>query len=150
MPANPTQTTYLAGLRTYHGSCHCGAVRYEIDLDLAAGTTRCNCTYCTKTGWWSASCKPSAFRLLSGGDQLVGTGRNPMVFPTTCRTCGLIAFGHGDIPEVGGEYYQANVRCLDDAVLEGVSVHHLDGLHDTWAPLGTSIYVSPVAGGRAV
>lgn len=137
------------GTKKYLGSCHCGAVRFEAELDLSQGTTRCNCTYCTKTGWWGALARPDAFRLLSGPDSVVNRGTSPFADRPQCKTCGIMAFGHGNVPALGGEYYAVNMRCLDDVDLDGVLVKYLDGRHDTWAELAAKPYVNPFVGAGA-
>jgi hypothetical protein len=100
-------------LNTYRGSCHCGAVTFEADLDLTQPTFRCNCSICKRTRFWPAVVGPSGFRLLQGHDQLTrytfGSHKNEHYF---CKHCGVRAFGHGtDTPM--GEMYGVNLGCLD-------------------------------------
>jgi hypothetical protein len=129
--------------KTYHGSCHCGAVRFECNLDLAAGTIRCNCSFCRKARFWMALAKgPDAFRLLQGEDALTDYRHTPPSRPEPflhlyfCDRCGIRPFSKGGpLPELGGEFHAVNVACLDDATDEELAeapIHYADGLHDDW------------------
>lgn len=120
--------------KTYRGGCHCGAVKFEADIDLAAGTFKCNCSICTMNRFWPAMVRQDAFRLLAGEGELTeyrfNTRRGRHLF---CRTCGVRSFGVGEMPD--GPIYGVNVMCL-----EGLDVDELmrspitivDGRHDRW------------------
>ena len=118
--------------KTYKGSCHCGAVRFEADIDLAQGTVKCNCSICRKERNWLAAVKQDAFRLLAGEGDLADYqfGRRKIHHPF-CRHCGQRPFSWG--PQNGARFYAVRVASLDDAEaaeLIAAPVVYVDGLHD--------------------
>lgn len=121
--------------KTYDGSCHCGAVRFEADIDLSRGTSRCNCSICAKTRYWKTIVTEDAFRLLRGENDLtdyrIGSDTVQHRF---CSRCGVKPFGRSNA-EVGGDFFAVNVACLDDAAPEELAeapVSYEDGRHDDW------------------
>ncbi|MBL9023365.1 MAG: GFA family protein [Myxococcales bacterium] len=118
--------------KTHHGSCHCGAVRYEADLDLGGKATRCNCSVCTKIGSTNTNLKPAAFRLLTEERALATYSMSPNGTRYFCPKCGVHCFGRGDVPELGGAFVSINVATLDDVDVGQLEIGHWDGRHDNW------------------
>jgi hypothetical protein len=122
-------------MKTYQGGCHCGAVRFEADLDLGAGTHKCNCSICTKQRFWGALVKPASFRMVAGADALsdylFASKSNHHLF---CKHCGVRSFVRANIAALGGEIYAINVACLDadPRELAAAPVRFYDGRHDNW------------------
>lgn len=123
-------------------SCACRAVKLRVCVDLAAGTSRCNCTTCRKRGWWSVAVPTSAVEIVEGSEHIVVGKENPYWTGRTCGRCGVVLFGFVAAPEAGGPKISLNVRVLDDVELHGVPVLWLDGLNDTWEPIATVPHVA--------
>ncbi len=122
-------------LKTYTGSCHCGAVRFEADLDLEQPTYRCNCSICRRTRFWPAIARDGGFRLLAGEQELTtylfNTRKNQHYF---CRHCGVRPFGIGTETPIG-RMYGVNLGCLEgvsEEELSGLAIAHVDGMNDRW------------------
>lgn len=114
--------------KTYHGSCHCGAIRFEADVDLGEGIRKCNCSFCWKLGYKKALVPYDAVRIVAGKDEMRDYRANPSPWPEGhinhyfCPTCGAPPFSRGYLEEMmGGNFWAVNVACLDDVSEEELS-----------------------------
>lgn len=137
---------------SYHGSCHCGAIRFEAAIDLAPPTERsapdlpgvwwtttfrCNCSYCKKTRYWKAFVSPKDFRWTTGkeasGNYQFAAREIEHYF---CKTCGTQTFARSALEQLGGEFYCVNIACLDDvseAEFAAAPIAYEDGANDDWS-----------------
>lgn len=123
-------------LKSYQGSCHCGAVKFEADIDFAQGTSKCNCSYCAKVRNWNVIIKPAAFRLLSGegalSDYRFGSKAGHHLF---CKHCGVRSFERGYVEQIGGDFVSVVIAALDGVAhsdLAALPVTHRNGRDNTW------------------
>jgi len=111
-------------MATYRGTCHCGAVRFEVDGTIDR-VVDCNCSICRRKGYLHWIVPQSAFRLLAGEDRITtyrfGTGVAQHRF---CATCGVAGFY---VPRSHPDRVDVNVRCLDDVDLAALRVEPFDG-----------------------
>lgn len=100
-------------MKSYEGGCHCGRVRFRIEVDLAESVIgECNCSICTKKGILHLPVFPDEFELLRGKHDLtVYTFETGVAQHTFCRHCGMHAFY---VPRSQPDKITVNARSLDD------------------------------------
>jgi len=109
---------------THRGSCHCGAVAFEVDAPEPLVVQRCNCSICTKAGFLHLIVPKSRFRLLRGEESITTyTFNTGVARHTFCSICGMKPFY---IPRSNPDGVDVNVNCLDP-VPANVVIEPFDG-----------------------
>lgn len=109
--------------RPYRLSCHCGALRLEVDADLGE-VQECNCSTCGRHGFLHWKVPTAAVRLLSE-KRLVSVykWRDALGGHEFCPTCGvgLLRSGYPD------GLVSVNARCLEGSDVFALRVRRFDG-----------------------
>ncbi|MEZ4703963.1 MAG: GFA family protein [Bdellovibrionota bacterium] len=110
----------------YQGSCHCGNVQYEVDMEVTSAIS-CNCSICQKKGYLLSFAPADKFTLLKGEECLKDYQFNKKVIHHLfCTNCGVSSFGKGLSPD-GKDMRAINIRCLENVDIQTIEVHHYDG-----------------------
>jgi len=111
---------------THQGSCHCGAVRFEVDTALEE-VMECNCSHCYRKGLMLSFVPAEAFRLQQGEEALSEHRFNRhSIQHLFCRTCGVQPFARGEAPG-GAKTVAVNVRVLQDVEPWSLTPARVDG-----------------------
>lgn len=114
------------------GSCHCGAVRWELD-GTPDGATACNCTVCRRYGaLWAYDYENEGIRVFGPTRHYI---RGKAIEFHFCPVCACVTHWRGRQADMGGHLRVAvNVRLADPAAVAQIPIDHFDGL-DTFEDL---------------
>ena len=108
----------------YHGHCHCGAVKFEVEAPAELESHECNCSICRMTGFLHLIVPRDDFRLLAGDSDLTTyTFNTRLARHLFCKHCGIKSFY---VPRSNPDGVSVNIRCLDPFP-ENVKITSFDG-----------------------
>lgn len=111
------------------GACHCGAVRFHVQLSNGLNTARrCTCSYCRMRGAIAVSAKLGGLTILEGEDKLSTYQFNSGVAKHYfCSVCGI--YTHHQRRSNPNEF-GVNVACLEGiSPFDFEAVEVLDGVN---------------------
>jgi len=107
------------------GGCHCGRVKYEINIPEKILVNRCSCSICQKSGYLHLIVPANRFKLICGEEDLLEyrfhTGVARHLF---CSVCGIKSFY---VPRSHPESFSVNLNCIDLPDEVDVTVEEFDG-----------------------
>ena len=115
------------------GSCHCGAVRFEL-IRTPDWLTDCNCSICRRLGtlWAHADASDVRLNAAPGATIAYSWGDHCLAFHS-CRTCGCTTHW-SSLDDAHPDRMAVNCRLADPSDIAALQVRRFDGA-DSWTYL---------------
>jgi hypothetical protein len=110
----------------YAGSCHCGAVKFTLDIEPITSGVRCNCSMCRRKSAVMSELYFTSQQMTIALTQPLGkyVWGDRTVNNFFCTTCGIYTF-HEPIDEPGT--YRVNLGCIDGIDPLALPIRSVDG-----------------------
>ena len=96
----------------YTGSCHCGSVKFEVEISDLKEWMTCNCSICKKKATLLTFAPEGTFHLLQGQEDLKEyTFNKNVISHLFCKHCGTQSFSRGKWEMAWT--VAVNIHCLD-------------------------------------
>jgi hypothetical protein len=124
-------------MATYEGSCHCGKVRFTVEIEAGIDHVRvCDCSICRRRGALNFRVPKENLRLLTPWEDLALYQWGSMTAKDYfCRVCGILPFRRPSDPTceelregvVPFDGWAINVRCLEGVDFESIPIKRIYG-----------------------
>src|SRR5262249_38980662 len=134
-PPSDAAAPAVESMKTYRGSCHCGRVRFEVDLELDH-VRSCDCSICRRRGALIHRVEADRLRLLTPLEDLtLYQWHTRTAEDYFCPTCGILPFRRprqrtsGEIARGMTEFsgWGINVRCLEGIDVDAIPIKRVHG-----------------------
>lgn len=117
-------------INVIESSCHCGAVKLQVESEVPDALTDCNCSICRRYGSLLAYFNPAKVKILAAKEATdeYFYGNKGLAF-VRCKTCGCLSHWRSLDPKA--ERMGVNARLFTNVEFAKIRIRHFDGA-DTW------------------
>jgi len=111
----------------FHGSCHCGAIKFSFNGEEITNGLRCTCSICTRKGaLMSAEAMPAENLKIEADEKDIGLYQfgNKVAKHYFCKTCGI--YTHNETLRLPG-HMRVNLDCIEEVDTSKLEILIFDG-----------------------
>jgi hypothetical protein len=111
----------------YHGSCHCGAIKFDYEGEEITRGLRCSCSVCSRKGaMMSPEAIPSEKLNIDADENNIGLYQfgNKVAKHYFCKICGI--YTHNEMLRMPG-HSRVNLGCIEDLDTSDFEITLFDG-----------------------